>query len=129
MMPLSVVRSSNGNSPLQTEPYRIRISSEFTSTPFGRYKGDGPESGEVFREKVLIPAFEAHNQIELVLDGLDGLPSSFWEEVMGGIIRSGMSIDDLKSRLSISTSENEMQTFVRLGWRYAEDAAKRESAN
>lgn len=129
MMPLSAVHSFNGNLPLSTEPYRIRISSEFTSTPFGRYKGDGPESGEVFREKVLLPAFDAYDRVELVLDGLDGLPSSFWEEVMGGIVRSGISIDDLKVRLLISTSEKEMQTFVRLGWRYAEDAAKKEGSN
>ena len=128
-MPLSVGHLCNGNSILPTDPHRIRISSEFTSTPFGRYKGDGPESGEVFREKLLIPAFEKYGRVELILDGLDGLPSSFWEEVMGGIIRSGMSFADLKAKLSIVTSESEMQTFVRLGWRYAEDAANRESAN
>lgn len=128
-MPLSAARSSNGNSPLPTEPFRILISSEFTSTPFGRYRGDGPESGEVFREKVLIPAFAEHQRVELVLDGLDGLPSSFWEEVMGGIIRSGMTLKDLNDRLLVTTSENEMETFVRLGWRYAEDAANKGSFN
>lgn len=58
-----------------------------------------------------------------MLDGVEGLPSSFWEEVMGGLVRAGWSLDDLRKRIVIETSERELQVYVRLGWRYAEEAA------
>lgn len=95
---------------------------DFTPTPFGRLREDGPESGQVFREDVLIPALKRHKTVELVLDGLDGLPSSFWEEVMGGIVRHCYSYDELQNRLVLTTNDPEMYVYRRLGWKFAKEA-------
>ena len=120
----SAVPLSNGRSALEAESYEIRIV-DFSETPFGRYVDDGPESGQVFRDNVLIPALNQHAHLTLILDGVEGLPSSFWEEVMGGLVRQGWGVGDLKERIEIVTTEAELETYVRLGWRYAEEAASK----
>lgn len=102
------------------EPYEIRVA-DFSDTPFGRYRKDGPESGEVFRQDLLIPALEAHQKVLLNIDNVEGLPSSFWEEIMGGLIRKGYSLGSLRDRLTVETSQPELETYVRLGWRYAKE--------
>lgn len=118
-----MVRSSNGSSHLPESPKRISVAKDFTATPFGRYRSDGEESGEVFREDFLRPALTAGN-VELDIDGVDGLPSSFWEEVMGGIVRHGFSFADVERKLVILSTEPELQTYVRSGWRFAREAAE-----
>ena len=106
------------------EAQTISIADEFSQTPFGRYAKDGPEAGEVFREAVLKPALEK-GKVLLDIDGLVGLPSSFWEEVMGGLVRSGFPISDLKTLLEIRCTDPELKTYVRSGWRYAEEASQK----
>ncbi|HVI99424.1 MAG TPA: STAS-like domain-containing protein [Sphingomonas sp.] len=108
---------------METDSYTLDIANAFSETPYGRYRSDGDESGEVFREDVLIPALNKYNRITILLDGVEGLPSSFWEEVMGGLIRAGWALDTLKDRLEVYTNERELEIYVRLGWRYAEEAA------
>lgn len=68
---------------------RIRIATDFSPTPGTRYVKDGPDSGEKFREEVLIPRYLASNQSDLVveLDGVEGYPASFLEEAFGGFAR------------------------------------------
>lgn len=102
------------------EPHPVRVAS-FSETPVGRYRADGDESGQVFREDVLIPALNKFERVRLVLDGVDGLPSSFWEEVMGGLIRDGWQLEELRKKLDIETEDRELKTYVRLGWRYAQE--------
>ncbi len=116
-------RLSSGRSELLPDPYTIKIASQFSETPIGRYRTDGPESGEVFREDILIPALAKHQKVRLVFDGVEGLPSSFWEEVMGGLIRRGLPIDQLREKLDLETSDAALAVYVRLGWRYAQAAA------
>lgn len=65
----------------------INIAADFSRTPGGRYRTDGPASGEEFRESVLIPALEENNSIVIELDGTRGYPSSFLEEAFGGLVR------------------------------------------
>lgn len=101
--------------------------STFSVTPFGRYREDGDESGQVFREDILAPALRDHEFVTINVDGVAGLPSSFWEESLGGLVRDlGYSLDDLEHRLTIATSDPSLKVFVRLGWRYIreEDAKK-----
>ncbi|WP_298196519.1 STAS-like domain-containing protein [Novosphingobium sp.] len=66
----------------------IDIAKDFTRFPAGRYKSDGPYSGERFRDDILIPALRKHGAVVLKLDGTMGYGSSFLEEVFGGLVRS-----------------------------------------
>lgn len=100
---------------------RIRIA-DFSETPFGRKRSDGAESGETFREDKLIPLLERCDKVTLVLDGVAGLPSSFWEEVMGGLIRDGKQLEKLKYQLKLEVTDPLLKVYERLGWRYAEEA-------
>lgn len=125
----SLEPSFSGKSPLQTNTHVINIASDFTDTPFGRYRADGEESGQVFRDDMLIPALKKFAHVTILLDGLEGLPSSVWEEVMGGLIRKEYELAWLKEHLAIETSEAEMRTYVRLGWKHAEEEAARKKAN
>ncbi|MBF5043163.1 DUF4325 domain-containing protein [Aggregicoccus sp. 17bor-14] len=52
-----------------------------------RYKRDGNNSGEQFREKVLEPAFLNHDQVVVNLDSIVGYSASFLEEAFGGLVR------------------------------------------
>jgi len=114
----------NGKSRSVTDTFTLNLL-EFSATPFGRYRTDGTESGQVFREDVLEPALEAHNHVVLNVDGVAGLPSSFWEETMGGLIRDGWSAEDIRSRLDIKATNAELQVYVRLGWRYLDEAEQK----
>lgn len=71
-------------------PRTTDLAAEYTTTPGGRYRKDGPYSGEEFREAVLIPRFEAGGQWvhTVVLSGeVEGYPAGFLEEVFGGFAR------------------------------------------
>ncbi len=82
----------------------INIAEDFSRYPSGRVIADGPNSGQKFREKFLIPALNGADVVEVILDGVRGYPSSFTEEAFGGLIREGFSKDDLLKRIKISYS-------------------------
>lgn len=69
----------------------IKIATEFSNTPGGRYIKEGPHSGEEFRNKLLEPKYnEAKENREKILVDLDdcyGYPISFLEEAFGGLAR------------------------------------------
>jgi len=67
----------------------IIIARDFNKAPAGRSKKSGDFSGQRFREEFLAPVFKDNSidEIEIVLNGLDGVGSSFWEEAFGGLIR------------------------------------------
>jgi len=52
----------------------INIARDYTTTPGARYPSDGPNSGEDFREKVLIPTFENSNKDIVVVERHEFLP-------------------------------------------------------
>ena len=105
------------------------ISREFSAFPGGRTRNDGPFSGVRFRDEFLRHLLEDNDEVVLNLDGLAGLPSSFWEEVFGGLIRNKIvSIEQLGDRLKLKTSEPELQVYIPLAYRYAQDAAKAQAA-
>lgn len=70
---------------------QINIAKDFSDTPGGRYKSEGPFSGELFRIKFLKPKFlearASHEKLIIVLDGCFGYPSSFIDESFGGLAR------------------------------------------
>lgn len=63
---------------------------DFSEFPGPRYRSLGPDSGEEFRESVLIPEIRAHglDNIRFDLDGTYGYGSSFLEEAFGGLVRA-----------------------------------------
>jgi hypothetical protein len=68
----------------------LNIAKDYTSTPGGRFKVDGQNSGEEFRLRYLDPLFSDANSreiITIILDGSYGYPTSFLEEAFGGLAR------------------------------------------
>ena len=70
---------------------KVSIAKDFSKTPGGRYIKEGDNSGEKFRNEILIPKFKQalkkHVKLEIDLDGCMGYPSSFLEESFGGLAR------------------------------------------
>ena len=86
---------------------KLSIARDFSKFPAGRYTEDGPESGQVFRETVLVPALENGGQVCVDLDGTEGYGSSFLEEAFGGLIRKhGFQRSDLGQRLTFVSAED-----------------------
>lgn len=60
---------------------KIIVKTDFSDTPGARYKSDGPNSGELFLEKLLTEKFEnaknGNYKLLIDLDGVWGYPSSF----------------------------------------------------
>ena len=79
----------------------IRVASEFSRYPAGRFVKDGPYSGEYFRDKFLVPAFAMEDKVVVDLDGARGYGSSFLEEAFGGLVRLGVLKDVIKRKLEI----------------------------
>jgi hypothetical protein len=73
---------------------RIDVGKDFSRTPGGRYINDGPDSGQLFRDRFLVPALrksiEQNEKLTVILDGPRGYLSSFLEEAFGGLIRYGL---------------------------------------
>src|SRR5262245_24725002 len=65
----------------------INIAKDYSRYPAGRFRTDGPYSGERFREDVLVPALQRTNIVQVELDGTAGYGSSFLEEAFGGLVR------------------------------------------
>ena len=83
----------------------INIATDFSRTPGGRYRTDGPSSGEDFRERILIPALEESQSITVELDGTRGYPSSFLEEAFGGLVRRlNLSSTDFAKKVHLKAS-------------------------
>ena len=71
------------------EKTMINVAKDFSRYPAGRFKADGPASGEEFREKFLLPALQQSRPLVIELDGTRGYGSSFLEEAFGGSVRQG----------------------------------------
>ncbi|MDA9817823.1 STAS-like domain-containing protein [Flavobacteriaceae bacterium] len=87
----------------------INIAKEFCIAPAGRFKKNADYSGEKFREEFLVPAFQDNTfgSIEVVLDNLEGVGSSFWEEAFGGLIRvENISYNDIKNKLRLKCEDD-----------------------
>jgi hypothetical protein len=99
------------------------IAREFSAFPGGRKRDDGPFNGARFRDDFLRPLLEQNDEVVLNLDGLAGLPSSFWEEVFGGLIRQELlPVGQVGGRLKVRTSEPELQIYIPMAYKYARDA-------
>lgn len=101
----------------------ISIARDYSKTPGGRFKKEGSFSGEDFRERVLLPAYnlakEKDKILEVNLDGGYGYGSSFLEEAFGGLVRQIRSDDVIKRILIISNEEPRLIDNIK---GYMEDA-------
>jgi len=85
----------------------ITVKKDFTDTPGGRFKKDGPYSGEQFREEVLKPALAGLNEgekLRIDFDGAYGYPTSFLEEAFGGLVRQ-VGAKELLNKLDFKSDE------------------------
>jgi hypothetical protein len=102
--------------------HRISIAENFSPYPAGRYPEDGPFNGTKFRDKELLPALQRHERVIVDIDGVALLPSSFWEETWGGLVRiRGFTEADLRKRVEIVTSDPELSTYSELAWEMVHD--------
>jgi len=102
----------------------IDIVRDFARYPAGRYRIDGPASGQRFREELLTPALRK-GSTEVVLDEVLGLPSSFLEEAFGGLIRDdGFSYDEVSKRLTLVAKTSRMASYPAEALDYLRDAEK-----
>lgn len=100
----------------------ISIARDFSPFPAGRKRHDGPFTGEKFREDLLQPALARGGRVILDIDGVAGLPSSFLEEIFGGLVREGWNLAELKARIEIKTSDPELSVYPSIAWRFASEA-------
>lgn len=70
---------------------QINIAKDFSDTPGGRYISEGENSGEKFRDEILLPRYEyaeQHNEkLKINFDECWGFGTSFLEEAFGGLVR------------------------------------------
>ena len=102
----------------------INIAEQYSRSPAGRLRTDGPFSGERFREEILVPALQASDDwLEVDLRGALGFGSSFLEEAFGGLVRNGLySAEQLHRRLRIKSDVN---LYERRIWAYVRAARPR----
>lgn len=84
----------------------------YQSRPFGRFFTDGPQSGEAFREDVLVPFLEAiPGKLEQTIDmtGYNRYGPSWIEEVFGGLRRNH---SELLRRVTVIPKHNELPSLV-----------------
>ena len=104
---------------------KIDIAREFSETPGGRTIQEGDFSGELFREELLLPLYEAAIQkkekLEIYFDGAYGYPPSFLDEAFGGLVKK-LKIRNIMDNILINSSED--LTIDRRIRKYVSDAEK-----
>jgi len=101
----------------------ISIRNNFSENPSGRYRTDGPNSGERFRDECLLPALNGNDSVSVDLDSVFGFGSSFLEEAFGGLIRKGLKASELHKKLEIKSSTAAI--YARKAWNYIDEESKR----
>lgn len=101
----------------------IKISTEYSETPLGRYPEDGDYNGARFRDDYLRAALEKEDKVVVDIDDVEGYGSSFLEEAFGGLVRKGyFTATDLKRKLEIRYLHSEFRIYGELIWKYIKEA-------
>ena len=106
----------------------INIGKDFSDHPIGRYREDGPESGQVFREDLLIPkleSLEGDEKLEIILDdGVDGYGSSFLVEAFAGVVKVGhLHSGELLAKLVFVYEDEDFSFFEQKIKEYIQEAS------
>ena len=102
---------------------KIDISKDFSDVPAGRYKMDGPNSGERFRNDFLVPALRTGEKVEVILDGSEGYGSSFLEEAFGGMVRNTeFTREYIEANLNITAHSAEYALYRDLALEFISNA-------
>jgi hypothetical protein len=101
----------------------IKIASEFSEVPAGRFRTDGDYSGERFREDILRQALASADEVVVDIDGASGYPSSFLEEAFGGLVRKGyFTRAELHRKLKIKAADGAFKPYAVAIWRFIDQA-------
>jgi hypothetical protein len=91
----------------------VSVAIDFTRFPSGRYKKNGPTSGEEFRDTFLVPLIRDGNRVKVELDGTIGYGSSFLEEAFGGLVRVlGNNVQDIHTMVILDTSNDVLRQEI-----------------
>jgi hypothetical protein len=105
--------------------HKISIAEDFSPYPAGRYPEDGEYNGAKFRDNKLLPLLRGSHKVSIDIDGVALLPSSFWEEIWGGLIRDrGFTTSALRGLVEITTTDPELSSYPEIAWEMAEDAER-----
>ena len=88
--------------------FKINIGKDFSKNPNGRYSKNGYNSGEEFRESILLPLLKK-GTVEINFNGTLGYSSCFLEEAFGGLMRNNkiniLSYNTIINRLIIVSDD------------------------
>ncbi|MED5493279.1 MAG: STAS-like domain-containing protein [Pseudomonadota bacterium] len=84
---------------------KVNIAKDFSRYPAGRYRSDGPYSGQQFRDDYLLPILSKGKKLTIELDGTKGYGSSFLEEAFGGLVRNGLSAKEVLASIQLITKD------------------------
>lgn len=90
-----------------TQPV-VNVVRDFSKYPAGRYIEDGPASGQLFRDKFLLPALKEARGLTIELDGTRGYGSSFLEEAFGGVVRAGFAPNIVKQTFTLISDDESL---------------------
>lgn len=103
----------------------IKISSDFSFVPAGRFYTDGDFSGQKFRTEFLVPRLSSNEIVSVDIDDTAGLGSSFLEEAFGGLVREGLfTAAQLHSKLRIIANSPRAKTYEFAIWKYIDSARR-----
>lgn len=104
----------------------ISIAKDYSETPGARYEKEGPDSGEKFREEILLPKYkeakEKGDKLCIDFDGCYGFATSFLEESFGGLVRKIKEKGCLERMQLIS---NDDESIIGLVEKYVKEAEDR----
>lgn len=96
-----------------SQPTTINVARDYSRFPAGRFRTDGPFSGERFRQEILEPALHQADVIEVELDGVSGFGSSFLDEAFGGLVRAHVvSSNDAARRIKLRATDESLITEI-----------------
>lgn len=96
---------------------KLNIARDFSRYPAGRFRSDGPWSGQKFREDHLVPLLRERQHVAVELDGTAGYGSSFLEEAFGGAVREAkLSLSEALELIMLRSSDDslieEIKTYI-----------------
>lgn len=102
---------------------------EFSEFPGPRNSKIGSNSGEEFRDSVLIKQIDLNGIENIIvnLDGTAGYGSSFLEEAFGGLIRKGYPYELVRSLCGRMISNDDPSLIDEIKGYVEEEASKREA--